>query len=117
MRRVATIDTRTDIFALGLVLYEMLTGRPPFAPGLVRHYQQIIWPSRLRAGLPPTIDAILRRALAEDPAARYQTAEELAVALESVFTPPLHASTEKAPLHSRYRRVLTRLFSPFSPKP
>jgi len=108
MRRVKAIDSRSDIFALGLVLYEMLTGRHPFAPGLVRNYRQIVWPSRLRQDLSPAVDALLRRALAEDPAARYQTVEQLSRDLEAALSPRRASSTDDRSPRSRYRRLLAR---------
>jgi serine/threonine-protein kinase len=114
MERVSTIDSRTDIFALGLVLYEMLTGQPPFTADLVRNYRRIVWPSRLRPGLSPAVDDLLRQALAEDPAARYQTVDQLFHDLEAALTPLLHRSADDQSPQSPYRRLLARLLSPFS---
>lgn len=114
MERVATIDSRTDIFALGLILYEMLTGQPPFAAGLVRNYRRIVWPTRLRNELSPAVDDLLRKALAEDPEARYQTAEDFSADLEAALSPLLLCPPVARSSPSWYRRVLTRFFPPFS---
>lgn len=115
MERVSIIDSRADIFALGLVLYEMLTGQPPFTADLVRNYRRIVWPSRLRPALSPAVDDLLRRALAEDPAARYQTVEQLLQDLEAALTPLLSGTADDQSPQSPYRRLLARLLSPFSP--
>ena len=116
LERVATIDPRTDIFALGLVLYEMLTGQPAFGGDLVRNYRQIVWPTRRRADLSPAVDDLLRKALAEDPAARYQTVEQLSQDLEEALCPLLEGRPAGHPHKPRYWGRLTRLFSRFSSK-
>ena len=77
------VDTRSDIFSLGAVLYEMLSGRRPFAGDSdVRILTSILrdQPPRLkgiRADVPAAVEAIIDRALAKDPAARYQDAGAL----------------------------------------
>ncbi len=87
--RGAVVDRRSDIFALGIVLHETVTGRRLFK-GANEHntmravvHSQIPRPGAIRKDVPPELDAIILRALARDPADRYQTAEEMVHALEA----------------------------------
>jgi serine/threonine protein kinase len=84
LRRKSEIGPATDVYGLGAILYELLTGRPPFRclslPGLLDRVRrkQPVPPQRLRPDLPATLDAICTKCLAKSPGDRYASAEELA---------------------------------------
>ncbi len=81
------VDGRTDIYSLGIILYELLTGRVPFAvqsptEAIMRHAVESPLPVRdLRPDVPPAITSVVYTALAKDPAKRFQLAEQMADAL------------------------------------
>ncbi|HWO25791.1 MAG TPA: serine/threonine-protein kinase [Kofleriaceae bacterium] len=86
------VDARTDVYALGLLVYHMLTGQPAFggAPGVVQSYLQVHGarprPSS-KVDIDPAIDEPVARALAPDPAARFEGARGLYQALSAVIFP------------------------------
>jgi tetratricopeptide (TPR) repeat protein/tRNA A-37 threonylcarbamoyl transferase component Bud32 len=81
------VDGRSDVYSLGCVLYEMLTGSTPFAGTtarelMARHTTDAVTPTRnARPAVPEIVDRTVAKALAKDPADRFQTAGEFADAL------------------------------------
>jgi len=86
------LDSRSDVYSLGVILYEMLTGQQPYsaktpAAMMMKHVTGPVPPINVEAlGLPAKCNSILNRALAKEAVARYQTAWELAEALNKLGT-------------------------------
>lgn len=100
--RTGKPDPRSDLFAVGVMLYECLSGRKPFAGDttptilykIVNEPPEPIEPERLQ-GLSPATRGVLERALSKDPDQRYQTAEDLARALRAAKDPTWQGQTEE----------------------
>ena len=86
--RGEVVDARSDLYSTGVLLYELLTGRPPFTgdSAVSIAYQHVsenpLPPSQVDPGVSPEVDAIVMRALAKHPDDRYQTAGEFRADIE-----------------------------------
>lgn len=84
-------DRRTDIYSLGVTLFEMVSGRPPFAADsamtlMMMHINDPVPDLKtLNPDVPDDLVAVINKALAKDPNARYQTAAQMAAALRNVL--------------------------------
>lgn len=101
---VARVTTQSDLFAFGVMLYQWLTGRLPYGEiepyQIGRYRRDPVPPSRLRPDVPIWLDHLVLKAVARDPRQRFETAEELLLALERGASRPLSAPMS-TPLLSR----------------
>jgi serine/threonine protein kinase len=106
------VDAQSDLFSLGVTMYQLLTGHLPF--GDIEPYQTMRYrrepkpPSRVRPDVPIWLDHIVLKAIAFDKKQRFETAEELQLALERGASRPLSAQPA-SPLLARDPALLWKV--------
>jgi serine/threonine protein kinase len=120
----SALDGRSDLFSLGVILYWMLTGAKPFvgdtattiAFNLV--YKDPVPATQLNSSLPPEVNGVLSRALAKDPAKRYQRGNELAQDLEDLREGRKLVFARAATSQPEHQKtVMQRAFGPMPAEP
>ena len=105
-------DAQSDLFALGVTLYQLLTGKLPYGEVLPyqvgRYYRDPVAPSRINPEVPIWLDHIVLKAVARDKRRRFETAEELLLALERGASRPLSAP-QATPLIQRDPAAIWKL--------
>ncbi len=102
--RGESMDASTDIYALGVMLYELTTGHLPFSPkslaeAVTMHGEyEVQAPSELRDNFPPLLETIILKALVKDPKARLNSAHDMSMVLADLLKPTQLVDDEYVPI-------------------
>jgi len=100
---ISQLDGRTDVYSLGVVMFEMLTGRVPFnadTPFATVHdhiYSPLPLPSTINPNIDPAVERLLLKALAKEPEDRFASTQELLEAMEKTLAPAPAAPAQDIP--------------------
>jgi len=135
--RAAEVDGRTDIYQLGIMLFELTAGRRPFVSDSEYEMMRMHLedppplPSSVNFRVPPAVDAVVLRALAKSPADRFQTADELNAALQPalasgdsegqtiIAVPARHVQPRQSPVADNEKTMMPvgKVSPPPTPRP
>jgi serine/threonine-protein kinase len=121
--RGESVDTRSDLYSTGCLLYELLTGRPPFtgdSPVAVayQHVRELAAPpSTIAPDVPPVLDQIALKALAKDRNDRYSSASEFRAALEAAARGESIEATSVYPAAAAVDPFATQVITPVAASP
>lgn len=117
----AAVDGRADVYALGCTLFRMLAGQPPFGSGAslpaIINAHLSAPPPRISqfASVPESMDALIAKAMAKNPADRYQSAGEFALAAQQILADPAqHRQTVTQPVPTTTPRPLAQTAAPLA---
>ncbi|OHT85205.1 serine/threonine-protein kinase [Mycobacteroides saopaulense] len=117
----AAVDGRADVYALGCTLFRMLAGQPPFGSGAslpaIINAHLSAPPPRISqfASVPESMDALIAKAMAKNPADRYQSAGEFALAARQILADPAqHRQTVTQPVPTTTPRPLAQTAAPLA---
>ena len=105
------IDERADIYSLGIILYELFTGRVPFtgdsaiAVGFMQLKEDPVLPTRINPGISPAVEKVISKALQKDPIYRYRTISELKQELEAAVLQPQPSLEQTATVSREFQQA------------